>query len=1407
MNRRRRAPIGRREGRHVCRRVMSLRFEPLEDRRMMATLPAGFTETVVASNLTSPITMDIEASGRIWVAYQDGRIGVIENNVLLPTSVFQLDCDGSGERGLQGIELDPHFEHTGYIYVYYTAAHNQAGQLASHNRLSRLTVDPTTENSIIPGSEVILLELPEFSTFPTNQNPIWHMGGAIHFLSDGTIAVQIGDHLNNSIVQNDNAPLGKVLRVNTNGTAPTDNPLYNAADSNPPGGGDWNGNAPGDTDWIDYVWASGLRNPFSGDVDPVTGQYFVNDVGEGLWEEIDEATVGGRNFGWPTTEGNFNPATYPNFTNPVLAYSHSEDSAITGGAFYHGPTQFPAQYRGAYFYSQFTAGRIRYFDPENPSGATTFASGISYPMNIEIAPDGSLYYIERGAGAGGAPGIGTGKVVKIQYAAAIAPQIVAQPSSALVSAGYDASFMVSVSGTQPLAFQWQRYNGVGFVDIPGAISSALTLNDVTLADNNSQFRVVITNDFGTATSSVAVLEVTSDTPPTPVIDMPAAGLKYRAGDTIQFSGHALDTEDGTLAPERLTWQVDFHHATHTHPFVPPTSGISGGQFTIPDIGETSSDVWYRIRLIATDSAGLTTGTFRDVVPETSDFVVLNNLGGGNVLVDGQTKQVPHAVTGVVNIERTIEAPLKLDIGGKSGVFVQWLDGVTDRARTIATPENDTAYVALYEDTPTTAVFLSDLVPTNDPPPNGWGPIEHDTSNGEAAVGDGNPMIIGGVHYSKGLGVHAASDVRYNLGGTYSRFIADVGLDDETGNGGSVAFQVFGDGILLFDSGVRFGDNTATGQPLRVDVNVAGVSELRLVVTDSGDGNGLDHADWGNARLLPTGSGTNLYVNFQPAGSPAVSGYLADNGLVYGERGGGQAFGWSQAVTMQDRDATTASDLYETHAEIPANQARTWSIRVPNGTYAVTVSVGDAGGTINDTNNTVTVEGTPFWNALPLQNDEFAQQTQLVTVSDGRLTMVVGSGSATSPAALNFIELVSVPVEPSTGLFLLASADLTLDGKLTYADVLAFGAGWGGHAPSATLEQLVEAGDLNFDGATDLSDWSLFYQAWTTAGLPALNLEAVLNPHPGDFDRNGVVNDNDFNLWKNFFGSGIELAADGNGNGAIDAADYSIWRDHLGDMIPPAFDNLVLSIDPSTGAGRLTNYSVFPISLIGYSIDSTGGSLLPSNGNWNSLQDQLLPGWQEASPTAFALSELTSSGSLQLQAGAAIDLGHVFDVSMPHTGVALEYVTATSSVAQIGEVAFASLSGQGQRQLSALELDDANREIVSATDRGEAAAHAALRLSPSLVAVTTVNESAGPSNSRDELPLVLGTRMRPFNSAGALLLAVKSRLHCANSCQLSRTVRATDSAFEELAINDLPPRWIAGGLDLECWQQLQPRVRK
>ena len=128
--------------------------------------------------------------------------------------------------------------------------------------------------------------------------------------------------------------------------------------------------------------------------------------------------------------------------------------------------------------------------------------------------------------------------------------------------------------------------------------------------------------------------------------------------------------------------------------------------------------------------------------------------------------------------------------------------------------------------------------------NGWGPVERNTSNGEDAAGDGRAMSIAGVPYAKGLGVHAAGDVTVFLGGACSRFTASVGVDDETGGGGSVAFSVLADGRAVATTPVLRGRQAAT--PLAADVS--GAQVIDLVVTDGGDGNGLDHGDWAGATL-------------------------------------------------------------------------------------------------------------------------------------------------------------------------------------------------------------------------------------------------------------------------------------------------------------------------------------------------------------------------------------------------------------------------------------------------------------------------------------------------------------------------------------------------------------------------------
>jgi PKD repeat protein len=145
------------------------------------------------------------------------------------------------------------------------------------------------------------------------------------------------------------------------------------------------------------------------------------------------------------------------------------------------------------------------------------------------------------------------------------------------------------------------------------------------------------------------------------------------------------------------------------------------------------------------------------------------------------------------------------------------------------------------------VWLSDLAWAS--VANGWGPAEKDRSNGEIAAGDGLPLTLAGTVYAKGLGVHALSEIRCPLDGRYARLLTDIGVDDEAGANGSVAFQVWVDGVK------RYGSKTMRGSSATKSLtfNLSGARELRLVVTGGGDGIGWDHADWAGARLLLAGS--------------------------------------------------------------------------------------------------------------------------------------------------------------------------------------------------------------------------------------------------------------------------------------------------------------------------------------------------------------------------------------------------------------------------------------------------------------------------------------------------------------------------------------------------------------------------
>lgn len=631
------------------------------------TFPANFAGVQLATGL-DPVGMDIAPDGRIFVTEKSGKVRVVKNGALLTTPFVTIpNVDNYNERGLLGMVLDPNFSSNNFVYVYYT--YKAPGGSVSNNRVSRFTANGDVALS---GSEFVLLNIDPLSSAGN------HNGGSLAF-KDGKLLITVGENANGANAQSFTTLKGKILRLNPDGSIPTDNPYYGST-----------------TGSNRAIWALGLRNPFNIAVQAGTGTIFINDVGQSTYEEINEG-IAGKNYGWPGIEGVKTNQTPPaNYQDPLYTYNHGSGCSITAGEFYNPSTaQFPAQYVGKYFFSDYCGGWIRTIDPATKA-VTTFATGLNRPLAIKTGPDGNLYFIARGGIGGGSDADNTssngGVLWKITYTGNGMPVVAVQPSSKTASVGESVTFSVSASGTPTPTYQWQR-NGVA---IAGATSASYVLPNVALSDNGAVFRVVVSNTAGSVTSSDATLTVLNNQPPTATITTPTAGKTYTAGDVIQFSGTGSDPEDGSLPASVLTWRVDLYHydtPVHFHPALAPASGISSGSFTIPVSGETSPNILYRIYLTVTDSKGATMTSTVDVNPIRSVITLVTQPAGLTVKFDGTVVTTPFTFTGVSGVVRNLEA-VDQSKNGSNYTFYSWSDGGA-ATRTLNTPAVATTITANY----------------------------------------------------------------------------------------------------------------------------------------------------------------------------------------------------------------------------------------------------------------------------------------------------------------------------------------------------------------------------------------------------------------------------------------------------------------------------------------------------------------------------------------------------------------------------------------------------------------------------------------------------------------------------------------------------------------------------------------
>ncbi|QMW02346.1 PQQ-dependent sugar dehydrogenase [Spirosoma foliorum] len=605
----------------------------------LAQLQDGFVQRQVARNL-NPTTITFSPDGRLFVVDKDGSIREIINDVLASDPFLTLtNVDTYNERGLSGLCFHPDFPRTPYLYVYYTV------KGAEHNRLSRFTVVSGVPD---PKSEKTLLDFdPLLGTI--------HNAGVLRFGPDRKLYVAVGEGSNATAAQSLSSLLGKVLRLNDDGSFPADNPFANQLA------------AP-----YKAIYALGFRNPFSMDINPVSGQILVGDVGGDLFEEIDVVQAGG-NYGWPLIEGRRTSQDAPsNYVDPIYAYNHDSDCAVAGLAIYNPPTvRFPAEYKGRAFFADYCGGTIKTLDPATGQIINTFVTGIDRPVALATSPDGYLYYVARAGQGGGALEDNTsstnGSVYKVSFFDSGLPYISRQSTSAFVPVGEAVTFEVEAVGQKPLIYTWYRNGKV----ISGANQSQYTLTSPTLDDNGATFNCIISNALGADSSDVMSLRVVQAQRPIASISQPVSNTTYKAGDLITFAGSALNASQQPLTNAKLTWWINFHHEDHTHPALDPVSGISTGTYRVPRVGETSTEVWYRIHLLVTDVSGLTNETYVDVKPEIATVTIGSSLTGIRIYLEGQPQQVDLTFQSVVGMLRSLETKPYLATSDGFYKFLGW----------------------------------------------------------------------------------------------------------------------------------------------------------------------------------------------------------------------------------------------------------------------------------------------------------------------------------------------------------------------------------------------------------------------------------------------------------------------------------------------------------------------------------------------------------------------------------------------------------------------------------------------------------------------------------------------------------------------------------------------------------------
>ncbi|HSQ91036.1 MAG TPA: PKD domain-containing protein, partial [Nitrospiraceae bacterium] len=478
----------------------------------------------------------------------------------------------------------------------------------------------------------------------------------------------------------------------------------------------------------------GLRNPFRFTIRPGSNEVWAGDVGWSTWEEInrivDPKNPTVTNFGWPCYEGSGRQSGYDGanlnicenlyaqtgaVTAPYYTYDHSQmvvagetcptgSSSIAGLAFYNGGN-YPANYSGALFFTDYSRDCIWVmFRGANglpdPANRATFLAGAVNPVDLQIGPGGDLFYVDLHPGV-----TGGGTVRRLSYTSSSnnppAAVMTATPLFGAVplTVNFNASGSSDPDTGDTLSYSWDL-NGDGIFN--DATTTTATFTYTTAGNYTAKLRV--TDSRGTSTETTKLIAA-GNTPPTAIIDTPVTGTRWQVGQTVTFSGHATDLEQGTLSAASLSWAVNLLHCPstcHTHP-VQTFPGVATGSFPAPD-HEFPTQI--EIVLTVTDAGGLQDKKSIILDPSTVNLTFQTSPTGLQLVVGSTSLTTPLARTVIIGSSNSVSATTPQTLGGTTYSFSTWSDGGAQTHNIVAggSPATYTAtYAAAGDTTPPSTV--------------------------------------------------------------------------------------------------------------------------------------------------------------------------------------------------------------------------------------------------------------------------------------------------------------------------------------------------------------------------------------------------------------------------------------------------------------------------------------------------------------------------------------------------------------------------------------------------------------------------------------------------------------------------------------------------------------------------------